>query len=69
MKTRAHLWIQHFTLQPDSFYQEEMITSVLDLSRADRAYVRDSMKSPPFLAKHWRAMVQEVKRRAHTKPK
>jgi len=50
------------------FYQEEMITAVLDLSRADRSYVLDSMKSPPFLAKHWRKMVAEVKARANIKP-
>jgi predicted amidohydrolase len=51
------------------FYQEEMITAVLDLSRADRSYVRDSLQHPLFLAKHWRAMVQEVKAKAHIKPK
>jgi predicted amidohydrolase len=51
------------------FYQEELITAVLDLSRADRSYVRDSLKSPPFLARHWRAMMQEVKARAHIAPK
>jgi len=46
------------------FHQEEMITAVLDLDRADRAYALDSMRSPPFLAKHWRAMVREVRQRA-----
>ena len=51
------------------FYQEELITAVLDLSRADRAYILDSLQSPPFLARHWRAMVQEVKARAHLKPR
>jgi len=51
------------------FYQEEMITAVLDLSRADRSYILDSMKNPPFLAKHWRAMVRELKTRANTKPR
>lgn len=50
------------------FYQEEMITAVLDLSRADRSYVLDSMTNPPFLAKHWRKMVAEVKARANIKP-
>jgi len=33
--------------------EEEMITSVLDLVRADRTYILDSMKNPPFLSKHW----------------
>jgi len=51
------------------FYQEELITAVLDLPRADRSYILDSMRDPPFLAKHWRAMVQEVKARAHLRPK
>ena len=50
------------------YYQEEMITAVLDLSRADRAYVLDSLKNPPFLAKYWRQMVKEVKGRANGKP-
>lgn len=49
-------------------YQEEMITSVLDLSRADRSYVRDSMASPPFLAEHWRRMVADVEARKDLKP-
>jgi predicted amidohydrolase len=50
-------------------YQEEMITAVLDLTRADRAYIRDSLKSPPFLAKYWRQMVREIRARANTRPK
>lgn len=48
--------------------QEELITAVLDLDRADRSYVLDSMKNPPFLAKHWARMVAEVKARAGEKP-
>ena len=31
------------------FYQEEMITAVLDLERADRVYILDSLENPPFL--------------------
>jgi len=50
------------------FYQEEMITSVLDLSRADRSYVLDSMKNPPFLAKHWQQMIEDMKKRKDLKP-
>ena len=50
------------------FYQEEMITAVLDLSRADRSYIIDSMKNPPFLSKYWQNMVREVKARADIKP-
>lgn len=50
------------------FHQEEMITSVLDLSRADRSYIIDSMKNPPFLAEHWRAMVEAAIARKDLKP-
>jgi predicted amidohydrolase len=50
------------------YYQEEMITSVLDLDRADRSYVRDSMKNPPFLAEHWKRMVADVEARKDEKP-
>lgn len=49
-------------------YQEEMITAVLDLSRADRSYVLDSMENPPFLSPYWKAMTEEVKKRADIKP-
>ncbi len=50
------------------FYQEEIITSVLDLSRADRSYILDSMKNPPFLAKHWQQMIEDMKARKDLKP-
>ena len=50
------------------FYQEEMITAVMDLSRADRSYPRDSMTNPPFLAKYWEQMIKEVEARADMKP-
>ncbi len=50
------------------YYQEEMITAVLDMSRADRAYILDSMKNPPFLAKYWQQMVAAVTARANIKP-
>ena len=49
-------------------YQEEMITAALDLSRADRSYILDSMENPPFLRKYWEPMVEEVRRRAALKP-
>jgi predicted amidohydrolase len=51
------------------FYAEEMITATLDLSRADRSHVLDSMKNPPFLAKYWQRMVKDVKSRAELKSK
>jgi predicted amidohydrolase len=50
------------------FYQEEMITAVLDLERADRSYVLDSARNPPFLQRYWREMVEEVKARKDMKP-
>jgi predicted amidohydrolase len=50
------------------WYQEEMITATLDLERADRGYVLDSLKEPPFLHHHWEHMVSEVKARADLKP-
>ena len=50
------------------YYQEELITAVLDLTRADRGYILDSMKAPPFLRQHWTAMVEAVKARADLKP-
>ena len=50
------------------FYQEEMITALLDLARADRSYVLDSLKHPPFLSQYWQQMIEEVKRCANDKP-
>ena len=45
-----------------------VITAVLDLSRADRSYVLDSLKNPPFLSGYWQQMMKEVKQRADEKP-
>jgi predicted amidohydrolase len=50
------------------WYQEEMITAVLDLERADRSYVLDSLRDPPFLRHYWEEMVAEVRARADLKP-
>ncbi len=50
------------------YYQEEMITAVLDLARADRSYVLDSTKNPPFLSKYWQEMIAEMKARVDVKP-
>lgn len=50
------------------YYQEEMITAVLDLARASRSYVLDSMVNPPFLRDYWSQMVEETKARADIKP-
>jgi predicted amidohydrolase len=51
------------------WYQEEMITAVLDLERADRAYVLDSLKDPPFLRVHWERMLEAIQQRADEPPK
>ena len=51
------------------YYQEEMITAVLDLARADRSYVLDSLRNPPFLAAHWRSMIAAVRARAGLTPR
>ena len=50
------------------YYHEEMITAVLDLSRADRSYIRDSMKNPPFLAGYWQQMIKAAQARKDLKP-
>jgi predicted amidohydrolase len=51
------------------FYQEEMITAVLDLERADRGYARDSLRSPPFLRRYWQEMLRAVVARADRQPR
>ena len=48
--------------------QEELITAVLDLGRADRSYILDSLNDPPFLAKFWPQMIEEMKQRVDVKP-
>lgn len=42
------------------FYQEEMITAVLDLQKADRSYLLESMKQPTYLKPFWKQMAKEV---------
>jgi predicted amidohydrolase len=50
------------------YYQEEIITAVLDISRADRSYVCDSLQNPPFLNKYWVKIIEEMKERSNQKP-
>ena len=50
------------------FYREEMITAVLDLERADRSYVLDSLKDPPFLRPYWEDMLRGMRQRLNQKP-
>ncbi len=67
---------QSFIRNPDGlplaeagFYQEEMITAVLDLEQADRRYALDSLSDPPFLRPHWQKMLKAIKARAGQKPR
>ena len=50
------------------WYQEEMITAVLDLSRATRSYAEHSAARPPFLRGYWQQMVQAARQRADLPP-
>jgi predicted amidohydrolase len=50
------------------WYQEEMITAVLDLERADAGYVLDSLHEPPFLRAHWETVLAAVKARVDLRP-
>jgi predicted amidohydrolase len=50
------------------YYQEEMITAVLDLDRADRTYALDSLREPEFLRPYWEQMIAEARARANLKP-
>ncbi len=63
---------QSFIRDPDGiplaeagYYQEEMISAVLDLSTANRSYALDSLENPPFLKKYWEKMIAETKKRAN----
>lgn len=51
------------------YYQEEMISAVLDLERADRSYIKDSLAAPPFLARYWKEMIRAMQARAHVPPR
>lgn len=43
--------------------REGVLVEELDLSRATRKYALDSLKHPHFLAKHWRLVIPELRRR------
>jgi predicted amidohydrolase len=47
------------------YYQEELITAVLEIGTADRSYVLDSMTDPPMLRGYWEAMVAGVREHAN----
>jgi predicted amidohydrolase len=50
------------------FYQEEMITATLNLERADRSYILDSLRQPSWMSRYWQEMIEEVRARADEKP-
>jgi predicted amidohydrolase len=43
---------------------EAVLVADLDLSRATRKYALDSLRYPRFLARHWRLILAELRRRA-----
>jgi predicted amidohydrolase len=50
------------------WYQEDMITAVLDLERADRRYALDSLADPPFLSGFWPQMIDAMMDRKDRPP-
>ena len=50
------------------YYHEDLITAVLDLSRADRSFAIDSLNNPPFLKPYWEQMISEMLKRTNEKP-
>jgi predicted amidohydrolase len=56
-------------LSEAGYYQEEMITSVLDLERATRSYIHASLEHPPFLSGYWQQMIEAMLERADEKPR
>lgn len=42
--------------------REMIVTADLDLSKATRKYALDSLRHPRFLARHWRAVLAEMRR-------
>jgi predicted amidohydrolase len=45
-------------------HRETVLVTDLDLSSATRKYALDSLRHPRFLARHWRQLLSEVRRRA-----
>ncbi len=48
-------------------YQEELITAVLNLNKADRSFAIDSLNYPAFLKTYWKKMIAEMLKRANQK--
>ncbi|MFC1544963.1 carbon-nitrogen hydrolase family protein [Gemmatimonadota bacterium] len=50
------------------YYEETLITAVLDLDKATGFYARQSAEHPLFLREHWRAMIDAVREQAGRNP-
>jgi len=50
------------------YYEESLITAVLDLEKATGYYARQSAEHPQFLKKHWQRMMEEVQKRKDLNP-
>jgi predicted amidohydrolase len=50
------------------YYEEGLITGVLDLEKATAYYARQSAEHPEFLREHWQRMMDEVRQRADLDP-
>ncbi len=50
------------------YYEETLITAVLDIDKATGFYARESAGHPEFLREHWRAMMDAVGRQAARNP-
>ena len=50
------------------YYEESLITAVLDLEKATGYYAKQSAEHPQFLKKHWQRMMEEVRKRKDLNP-
>ena len=50
------------------YYEESLITAVLDLEKATGYYAKQSAEHPQFLQEHWQRMMEEVRKRKDLNP-
>ena len=50
------------------YYEETLITAVLDLDKANGYYAKQSALYPEFLREHWQRMMEAVRERANCNP-
>lgn len=55
-------------LAESGYYEEGMITAVLDLDKASGFYARQSAQHPEFLNPHWERMIEAVRERKDVDP-